>query len=126
MSEEKVIKRGYVKWIDENGEFHKEPLADHPELLAKARPVDQLRAEEARRLNAAAEERLAEDEVETQVVAKEVLEELKAAPEEVLTAAQLDEPVVEETKPASAAEEPVADERQKALDQLRKDTASEG
>lgn len=83
---EKVIKRGYVKWEDENG-FHKEPLSDHPELLVRASAEDQLRAEEVKRLNAAAEEK--EEQVEDNHDVEDTLKALKAAPEDVLTAAQL-------------------------------------
>ena len=86
---EKQIKRGYVKWTDENGVFHKEPLADHPELLADASPRDQLQAEEVRRLNAAAEEFTTEREESAEDQTREALQDLKAAPADVLTAADL-------------------------------------
>jgi len=103
MAEEivKEVKRGYVKWTDENGVFHKEPLVDHPELLAKASPEEQLAAEEARRLNAAAEEFLADREEDGEEAIVEALADLKAAPEEVLTASQLTEEA-----PMSGAEDP--------------------
>lgn len=32
------IKRGYVKWTDKEGVFHKEPLWKHKDLLAEASP----------------------------------------------------------------------------------------
>lgn len=127
---EKTVKRGYVRWTDENGVFHKEPLANHPDLLASASPQEQLRAEEARRLNAAAEEAAAEVSESEEKDLKDTLAALKAAPEEVHTAAQL----VEE-EPASAASEPVSEdsalpsdepidsEHQAALDELREKTA---
>lgn len=126
---EKIVKRGYVKWTDEDGVFHKEPLADHPELLAKASPTEQLRAEEVRRLNAAADEAVEEKKSDADADTKETLEALKSAPEEVLTAGQL---TTEETAPASAAEEPVVSEeapvdadREAALAALREKTATE-
>lgn len=84
----KTIKRGYVKW-EENGVFHKEPLYKHPDLLASASVEDQIAAEEVRRLNEAAEEFLLERELEGQEDAEAVLEALKAAPDDVLTAEQL-------------------------------------
>lgn len=84
----KEIKRGYVKWEDENG-FHKEPLADHPELLASASVREQLHAEEARRLNAAAEDYLDAADEDAEDLQQDTLEALKEAPEDVLTAGQL-------------------------------------
>ena len=110
---EKEVKRGYVKWTDDDGVFHKEPLADHPELLAKASPREQLAAEEARRMNAAGEKEAEETQAEGDELYLDTLADLKAAPEEVLTGAQLvsgefDEEGNTITKPASAAEEPVA------------------
>lgn len=113
---EKTVKRGYVRWEDENG-FHKEPLADHPELLASASPKEQLRAEEARRLNAAAEEYLEEAAESEEDAAKEALVELKKAPEDVLTADQL----VDEEVPASGAEEPAAAKVEVKRDEVSKD-----
>ena len=99
---DKVIRRGYVKWTDDDGVFHKEPLADHPELLTSATPEQQLEAEEVRRLNAAGEEALrAQDDAHIDDIA-ETLIALKAAPEEVLTAAELPD----SEAPASAPEEP--------------------
>lgn len=109
---DKVIKRGYVKWTDEDGVFHKEPLSDHPDMLKDASPQDQLAAEEVRRMNAAAEE-MAEKPVEDNT--KEVLEELKAAPDDVLTAAALTE-----DEPLSAPEE---DAHRVALEDLREKTS---
>ena len=91
MEEEKVIVRGYVKWTDKDGVFHKEALVDHPELLAKASSEEQLAAEEVRRLNAAGEEYYATREEENDDELKETLVELKKAPEDVLTAAELDD-----------------------------------
>lgn len=115
---EKVIKRGYVKWEDENG-YHKEPLADHPELLKDASPKEQLAAEEARRLNEAAVEYLEAQEEEGENRYEEALEELKAAPEDVLTAAQLTEEA-----PAAAPEETNDEEHDAALNKLAEDTSS--
>jgi len=112
--EEKVIKRGYVKWTDEDGVFHKEPLADHPELLAKADPAEQLRAEEVRRMNASAEEYVADIEDTRDEDLKEALVELKAAPEEVLTAAQLTD-----VAPDSGAEED--GEKSEEVERLQED-----
>lgn len=86
---EKVIKRGYVKWTDEFGVFHKEPLANHPELLAAASVEDQIAAEEARRLNEAAEFYEIERLTDVHEAEVKTLDALKAAPEEVLVAAQL-------------------------------------
>lgn len=85
---EKEVKRGYVKWTDEDGVYHKEPLVDHPELLKAASPKEQLAAEEVRRLNEAAEESEKPDE-DAEIL--ETLDELKKAPDEVLVAADLDE-----------------------------------
>lgn len=42
------IKRGYVKWTDENGVFHKEPLYLHPDLLATATDEQKRDAEAVR------------------------------------------------------------------------------
>lgn len=101
---EKEVKRGYVKWVDEDGVFHKEPLVDHPQLLKNASPREQLAAEEAKRMNAAVET-VEEDSEEAQdELFLDTLADLKAAPADVLTASQLE--VTEETKPASAVEEP--------------------
>lgn len=88
---EVAIRRGYVKWTSPDGVFHKEPLVDHPDLLATASAREQLQAEEARRLNESAELAELSDEVAEEVAIKETLEELKAAPDDILTAAQLDE-----------------------------------
>lgn len=91
--ENKVLKRGYVKWTDETG-FHKEPAYLHPELLADASVKEQIAAEEARRLNEEAELALlvdSDDEL--------LLEELKAAPSDVLTVAQLETEIPVVSKP---------------------------
>lgn len=90
MSTKKEISRGYVKWYDDDGTFHKEPLADHPDMLADATPAQQLDAEEAKRLNAAGEEALKVDDKQQEEEIKTALEELKAAPKDILTADQLD------------------------------------
>ena len=128
---DKVIKRGYVKWTDDDGVFHKEPLSDHAELLQGSSPKDQLYAEEARRLNAAAEKQTEETEKENQDTTKDTVDALKAAPHDVLTAAQL-ETTDGEVAPAAAAEEPAvktepkteADENHdRALVELREQTA---
>lgn len=114
---EKEIKRGYVKWTDSDGNFHKEPLADHPELLADASLKEQIQAEEAKRLNAAGEEAIQDDEHEAEKDQVETLAALKKAPDDVLTTGDLAvvdhgdgvgriEPAPEVTAPASAAEEP--------------------
>ena len=103
----KTIKRGYVKW-EENGVFHKEPLYKHPDLLASASVEDQIAAEEVRRLNEAAEEFLLERELEGQEDAEAVLEALKAAPDDVLTAEQL--ATDDEGNPVPEAVEPVDSE----------------
>lgn len=140
---EKVISRGYVKWTDEDGVFHKEPLYDHPEMLAKATPAEQLAAEEARRLNAAAEEYYSGVEDTAEQDARDTLEALKEAPEDVRTSGELvaeldkaegseesheieilkapaDETVVEER---GAADEPADNpDHQQALDELREAT----
>lgn len=86
----KVIKRGYVKWVDEKGVRHKEPLYKHPELLKDASPEEQLAAEEARRLNEAAEKTLEARDSERGGEVLEVLEALKEAPADVLIAAELE------------------------------------
>ncbi len=109
---EKEVNRGYVKWTDEDGVFHKEPLADHPELLVKASPREQLAAEEAKRMNAAGEKEMQKTKEEGDELFLDTLADLKAAPEEVLTGTQLvsgefDAEGNAVTKPASAAEEPV-------------------
>lgn len=115
MAEEtqKEVKRGYVKWYDTDGVFHKEPLADHPELLKDASPREQLAAEEAKRMNAAGEREVEETKEEGDQLYLDTLADLKAAPEEVLTGIQLvtgefDAEGNTITKPASAAEEPIA------------------
>ncbi len=134
---EKEIKRGYVKWEDDEGVMHKELLTDHPELLASANPKQQLAAEEARRMAEAGETEVAEDKAEEERVVVETLEALKSAPPEVLTGAQLPEDEqVEVTKPASGAEEPAANpnntkpadsrplnEHEMALQELRSKTS---
>lgn len=48
---EKEVKRGYVKWTDEDGVFHKEPLYDHPELLAKASDNEKEYARQLKEMN---------------------------------------------------------------------------
>lgn len=119
---DKEVKRGYVKWTDDDGVFHKEPLINHPELLAKASPAEQLAAEEVRRLNASAEEDVEEDKEEANENIEEVLEDLKKAPEDVLTASQL----INQDIPASGAEEVDEDtspEHQEALARLRAATS---
>lgn len=47
MDNKKVLVRGYVKWTDENGVFHKELASEHPELLDKATEAEKLSAQEA-------------------------------------------------------------------------------
>jgi hypothetical protein len=114
---EKEIKRGYVKWEDENG-FHKELLTDHPELLAKATPIQQLAAEEAKRSEAAAVESAKEDEKDAEATVEDTLEALRSAPPEVITATQLAEEV-----PESGSEETdESEEHARALQELRKRT----
>lgn len=112
---EKVVKRGYVKWTDENGVFHKEPLADHADMLAQASDLEKLRAEEVRRLNDAADVNEADRDKQANEEAREALQALKAAPEEVLTVSQLDE---------SEQQEEVIDEdlHKQALEELREKT----
>jgi len=135
---EKVVKRGYVKWTDEDGVFHKEPLADHPEMLTKAEPVEQLRAEEARRLNASAEEQVEEAKETRDEDFKETLAALKKAPDEVHTAAELvgnapasaaEEPATstpEERKQAETINEPLIEtSHERALRELREETGGE-
>lgn len=111
---EKEIKRGYVKWTDEDGVFHKEPLVDHPELFDDANPEQQLVAEEVRRLNAAAvvdQEEMKEEEEQWTL---DKLHALQGAPKEILTADQLEEipeapqeaTIKEVDVPSSGAEEP--------------------
>lgn len=101
----KEVKRGYVKWTDEDGVFHKEPLVDHPELLEDASPEEQLIAEEVRRLNGQAEVEVMEAEEDNDQDLLDTLHALQGAPEDVLTAAQLtDEPEA----PAAAPEDPHA------------------
>ena len=130
------IKRGYVKWTSEDGVFHKEPLANHPELLASATPRQQLQAEEARRLNEAASEAEESREETADSDAEDTLEALREAPEDVLTATELVSALDEaETVPASAAQEEVSgddlpsdeplwsEDHRRALEQLREATA---
>lgn len=83
------IRRGYVKWTDEDGVFHKEPLHEHPELLAKASAAEQIAAEEVRRLNEAAEEYLEKREDTVEEDQWETLGALQEAPDYVLTTNQL-------------------------------------
>lgn len=83
------IKRGYVKWTDEDGVFHKEPLADHPELLEKANTFQKIAAEEVRRLNEDAEKKEEDFEAWAKKNAEETLEALESAPEHVLTTGDL-------------------------------------
>lgn len=113
----KEVKRGYVKWEDENG-FHKEPLSDHPDLLADASPREQLYAEEVKRHNALADTHFEQEEKSQDEVIEEALEELKSAPPEVISAASLVEEV-----PAAAPEEPVVEEDD-ALRELREKTTA--
>ena len=42
------IKRGYVKWTDDKGVFHKEPVALHPELFLEKEPSLDLDSEDDR------------------------------------------------------------------------------
>lgn len=125
----KEIKRGYVKWTDENGVFHKEPLADHPELLAKASPKEQIAAEEVVRLNAAAEAQIAETEGDIEEDQLETLEALKTAPEHILTTGQLTTEVVDGEEiivpvdEVLVLEEPLwSEDHEKALAQLKEAT----
>ena len=97
----KEIKRGYVKWEDENG-FHKEPLYKHPDLLADASVEEQIAAEEVRRLNEAAEEFQEETDEDAEQEAWDVLHALKGAPDDVLTVAQLAEDSDGEPLPEAA------------------------
>ena len=138
------VKRGYVKWTDKDGNFHKEPLADHPELLAAASPREKIAAEEVRRLNAAAEEFYEELEDAGDEDALETLEALKSAPDDVLTTADLtvaddgegheeivpvEEPVDSEDlhnwnteSPAPVEEDLWSEDHAKALEQLKETT----
>lgn len=130
---EKEIKRGYVKWTDDDGVFHKEPLADHPELLAKASPREQIAAEEVVRLNEAAAKQIAETEAEAEGDEVETLEALKSAPDHILTTGQLtvaevdgEEIIVpvDEVEPlVLSAPEPLwSEDHNRALEQLKKET----
>ena len=83
------IKRGYVKWTDKDGVFHKELLSDHAAELAKASPEQQLAAEEARRLADDGEKQTKIDEAVGADTVKETLTALKAAPADVLTSSDL-------------------------------------
>jgi hypothetical protein len=85
----KEIKRGYVKWTDEDGTYHKELLTDHPELLAKATDRQKIAAEEARRLNDDAEKQMNIDAASVVEDASKTLVALKAAPVDVLTTGDL-------------------------------------
>jgi hypothetical protein len=125
------IKRGYVKWTDENGVFHKEPLADHPELLDKASPAQQIAAEEVRRLNAHAEEVLAERKADAADEQWDTLEALQDAPETVLTTGDLvavsvdgEEMIVpaEEVAEPVTSEELWSEDHEEALMQLKRET----
>ena len=106
---DKEIKRGYVKWTDEDGTFHKEPLADHPELLKAANEKQQLQAEEARRLNDAAEETLQARDEDVGTDYAEALEVLKDS--DALTAAEALAETDAQSAPVAAPEEPVKDGR---------------
>ncbi len=129
------IKRGYVKWTSEDGVFHKEPLFEHPDLLASASPEEQLRAEEVRRLNEAASVESENREEAAEEDAVDTLEALREAPAEILTASALVGALEEaEAEPASAAEEPVSSEptsdealwsedHHRALEQLKEATS---
>jgi len=131
MATEKVVKRGYVKWTDDDGVFHMEPLADHPELLAKADAAEQLQAEEARRLNHAADEFYADREEDSEQDAKDTVAALKKAPEEVLTAAQLvaeapasaPEDNGEKSEEVERLQEPADTDHEAGLAELREKTA---
>jgi hypothetical protein len=89
----KVIVRGYVKWTDKDGVFHKEMLADHPDMLAKATEEQKAQAEEVVALHKSAEKFLA-----------------------------LQEEPAEETEIKSAAEETVTTKDQGPLELLKKQT----
>jgi hypothetical protein len=131
--EDKIVNRGYVRWTDDDGVFHKEPLYDHPDLLAKASPAEQLAAEEARRLNASAQEYYDSQEDNAEKDAVDTLKALKAAPEEILTSAELvadqDIPDDQDESPEVAtmkrsADDATADpEHDDALAELRENTA---
>lgn len=45
------IKRGYVKWTDSEGVFHKELLKSHPDLYEEATEEQKLAADEAAELS---------------------------------------------------------------------------
>ena len=129
---EKEVKRGYVKWEDENGVLHKELLSDHPELLKAASPREQLAAEEAKRMNAAGEKTATETEEEGNKFYLDTLADLKAAPADVLTAADLalnevPTPNVETSpinqQPAKVEFGSADDEREATLKELREATS---
>lgn len=86
---DKVVRRGYVKWTDKDGVFHKELLSEHPDLMTDASPEEQLATEEARRLNGAAKEFLEARDAENDDDVADTLEALKDAPDDVLTASDL-------------------------------------
>ena len=69
---DKVLVRGYAKWTDENGVFHKELATEHPELLAKATEEEKTSAQEALEYHEQAEkfyaEREKEAEAETEIL----------------------------------------------------------
>lgn len=68
---DKVISRGYVKWTDKDGVFHKEMLVDHPDMLAKATDEQKLDAEIVEQSHKDAEAFYAErDEVAEETVIK--------------------------------------------------------
>lgn len=129
---EKVVSRGYVKWTDEDGVFHKEPLYKHEDMLAKASPAEKLAAEEVRRLNAAAEEFYADRDEDVNEDLLDTLDALKEAPEDIHTAAELVAELDEaESAPLSGAEEPAAKtedkkpvdkEHDQGLEELREET----
>jgi hypothetical protein len=103
----KEIKRGYVKWTDENG-FHKEPLVDHPELLKAVSEKEQLKAEEVARLNESAEEFQANSEKTAEADYAEALEVLKTS--DALTAAEAYAEIDQAEAPVAAPAEPVTED----------------
>jgi hypothetical protein len=115
---DKVISRGYVKWEDSDG-FHKEPLYKHEDLLASATPQQQLRAEEVRRLNEAAEVEESKSSEEEDV--EDTLEALQEAPDDVLTAAALVAELDNASAPGESAEL-WSEDHDAALRQLREET----
>lgn len=115
---EREIKRGYVKWTDENGVFHKELLSDHPELLKEASPKQQLAAEEAKRQADQAEKITVESESTQEELLLETLHDLKAAPADVTSAAELTE-----TQPMNASEETKTPAHSAILRELKEKTS---